>query len=219
MNAQFSDVRVLIWDFDGTFYRPNPALFAAVRQAEYTTIMAHTGWDYDRTDREFKARYKVTIQSATETVSVLTGQTVAESAVEMERYFDRRDFLKRDPKLISLFRSLHGYRHMILANGVIARHIETLAVLGIPKETFELMVTSETVGVTKPSVEGFRYIMKHTGLPAPSHMMIGDRPAVDLAPARALGMHTCLVWSETPSDVADITLPTVYALKDVLIGR
>lgn len=212
----FSDVKVLIWDFDGTFYKPNPALFAAVRQAEYRVIMEHNNWTREQTVEAFEKLYKKVYPSATETVGRIVGISTADAAVEMENYFDRRDFLARDERLIQLFKNLTGYRHIILANGVIARHKQTLKVLGVPAETFELMVTSEVVGFTKPHPAGFEYILNYTNLPPPAHLMIGDRDLVDLAPAKALGMKTCLVWSETPNSVADISLPTVYDLEQIL---
>ncbi|OGG29684.1 hypothetical protein A2973_00300 [Candidatus Gottesmanbacteria bacterium RIFCSPLOWO2_01_FULL_49_10] len=213
---KFHDIAVLIWDFDGTLYKPNPALFAAVRQAEYRTIMAHTGWTKEHTIEAFEKLYKKVYSSATETVARIVGIPTEDAAVEMENYFDRRDFLKRDDRLIELFQKLKSYRHIILANGVIARHKETLKVLGLPAKTFELMVTSEVVGKTKPHPEGFQYILNYTKLPSKEHLMIGDRDLVDLAPARALGIKTCLVWSDKPSAHADITLPTIYDLSSCL---
>lgn len=213
----FINIKVLIWDFDGTLYQPIPALWKYVREAEYKTIMNHTGWTHDKTIDEFLKIYKVTIESATETSAVLSGITIAEAAVEMEAYFDRRDFVKRDQKLIDLFGSLNGYRHFILANGVIARHKETLAVLGLSPDIFEEYVTSQTVGFTKPHEAGFRYILDRTQLPPETHLMIGDRETVDLAPAKKLGMKTCLVWSEKTSDIADSTIPTVYDVDRILL--
>jgi FMN phosphatase YigB (HAD superfamily) len=59
--------------------------------------------------------------------------------------------------------------------------------------------------------------MEKTGLPPVAHLMIGDRERVDLVPAKKLGMKTCLVWAAEPSMVADITLPTVYDLSQVLV--
>ena len=50
----FSDVQVLIWDFDGTLYKPNPELFHAVRESEYRTIMEYTHWNRERTITEFE---------------------------------------------------------------------------------------------------------------------------------------------------------------------
>lgn len=211
-----SNIKVLIWDFDGTLYKPNPALFAAVRQAEYKTIMAHTGWTKVQASEAFEKLYKKVYPSATETVGRIVGIPTADAAVEMENYFDRRDFLARDERLIELFGKLKGYRHIILANGVIRRHKETLAVLGVPAETFELFVTSEVVGKTKPHPEGFRYVLDYTKLPPAAHLMIGDRDLVDLAPAKALGIKSCLVWSDRKSIIADYTTSTVYEISHLL---
>ena len=213
---KFHDIAVLIWDFDGTFYKPHPALFEAVRQAEYRTIMTHTGWTKEKATEAFEKLYKKVYPSATETVGKIIGISTADAAVEMENYFDRRNFLTRDEHLTELFQKLKNYRHIILANGVIARYKETLKVLGVPAKTFELFVTSEIVGKTKPSPDGFKYILDYTKLPAKEHLMIGDRELVDLAPARALGMKTCLVWNDTESLHADVTLPMVYDIPNIL---
>lgn len=212
-----SVIRILIWDFDGTLYKPNPDLFHDVRESEYRAIMNHTGWTREKTIEEFHTLHKVTIQSATAVVAKLCGISIAAAAVESEKYFDRKKYLHRDPRLIKMFEDLKGFRHFILANGMIAKHKETLAVLGIPIATFEEFVTAETVGVTKPDPAGFLYIMKKTGLPPAAHLMIGDRELVDIVPAKKLGMHTCLVWSETKSAIADVTLPTVYDVARIMV--
>lgn len=216
-SMKLSGIKILIWDFDGTFYKPNAALFHAVREAEYRVIMEHNSWTRSQTIEAFEKLYKKVYPSATETVGRIAGIPTGEAALEMEEYFDRRDFLARDKRLIQLFKELKDFRHIILANGVIARHKETLKVLGVPKKTFELFVTSEVVGKTKPSPDGFQYILNYTKLPADTHLMIGDREIVDLAPAKALGMRTCLVWSQVQSAIADITVPTVYDLGQLFV--
>lgn len=211
-----SEIKVLIWDFDGTFYKPNPALFHAVREAEYRVIMEHNGWTRDQAIEAFEKLYKNVYPSATETVGRIVGIPTGDAALEMENYFDRRDFLARDERLIGLFKALKGYRHIIFGNGIIAKHKETLPVLGLDPGVFELFVTSEVVGYTKPHPAGFEYILNYTKLPPKAHLMIGDREAVDLSPAKALGMKTCFVWSDTKSHIADVTLPQVYDLATVL---
>lgn len=216
MNTKFRGIKVLIWDFDGTFYKPNAELFAKVREAEYRVIMEHTGWNHDKTIAQFNTYYKTVTPSATQTVAHICGITTTEAAFIMEKYYDRRQSITRDEKLISLFKKLPQYQHYILANGVRHRLEETLAVLGVPKETFMEIVTSEQAGENKPSDKGFRYILGKTVLPAGSHLMIGDRESVDIVPAKKLGMHTCLVWSDTKSSIADVTLPSVYEIQNIL---
>ncbi len=213
----FKNIKVLIWDFDGTLFKPNEGFFSAVREAEFQVLMKHKSWTRVKAEEEFQKIYKKVYPSATQTIGVLAGITTARAALEMESHFDRRNFVARDDKLIALFAKLKNYRHIMFGNGIIAKHKETLPVLGIPPETFELFVTSEIVGKTKPSPDGFQYILDYTKLPAGEHLMIGDRDLVDLAPAQALGMHTCLVWSDTPGLHADITIPTTYQLLKYLI--
>lgn len=214
---KFKQIVVLIWDFDGTLYKPNPELWKAVREAEYRTIMEHTGWDGEKTVAEFKKLHKIVYPSATEVTAILCGIPIAQAAIKMEQYFDRRDYLARDEKLIVMFKKLSRFRHFTLANGVRERHRETLKILGIPANTFEEMVTSDTVGVTKPHPNGFLYILKKTGLPPAQHLMIGDRPKVDLEPAKNLGIKTCLVWSKTLDPSSDVVVPTVYDVARILL--
>ena len=214
---KFNEIKILIWDFDGTLFKPNEGFFAAVREAEFQVLMKHKRWTRQQSEVEFQKIYKVIYPSATQTIGVLAGISTAQAALEMEDLFDRRDFVARDEKLIALFAKLKHYRHIMFGNGIMAKHKETLPVLGIPPETFELYVTSEVVGKTKPSPDGFQYILDYTKLAAEEHLMIGDRDPVDLAPAQALGMHTCLVWTDTPGQHADITIPTTYDLEQYLL--
>jgi HAD superfamily hydrolase (TIGR01549 family) len=213
----FFDVKVLIWDFDGTLYKPNADLFHEVRESEYRTIMEYTHWDREKTIEKFEKYYKKITPSATQTVAKLCGISTSEAALYMEKYYDRRTFLLRDEKLIDLFKKLKKYTHYILANGVRHRIEETLEALGVPKTTFTDIVTSEVSGENKPSEKGFVHILNKTGLPPAAHLMIGDRELVDIAPAKALGMHTCLVWSGEESRLADVTLPTVYGVPAALL--
>lgn len=201
-----ANITVLIWDFDGTFYKPIPELWHKIREAEYRTIMEANGWDHERAVAEFAKLYKIETPSATQTVGKLTGMTTSEAARRMEDFYDRRDFVKRDEQLSAMFQKLSGYHHFILANGVRKHLEETLDVLGLPRETFEEIVTSELSGENKPSPAGFLYILKKTGLPPEQHLMIGDREQVDIEPARKLGMQTCLItWDHPPvSSVYDV---------------
>lgn len=212
----FFDVKVLIWDFDGTLYKSMPELWKEIREAEYRTIMDHTGWARERAVEEFTKAHKV-IPSATTTVAALSGITTPQAALYGERYIDRKKYLRRDEKLIALFKKLRHLVHYMLVNGVKKSTLENLIILGLSPDQFADIITSEMVGENKPSEKGFRHILEKTGLPAYQHLMIGDREAVDLVPAKNLGMKTCLVWTETTSAVADCFLPTVYDLDTVLL--
>lgn len=216
MGAKLTNINVCIWDFDGTLYRAVPAFHEAILEGQYRVIMDHTGWSRERATEEFHKLYTVTTPSSTEVAATLSGISVAQAAIECEKYKDRMKYITKEEGLIALFARLTHYTHYILANGIKEKIIPALSVLGLSAELFTEIVTSEVVGVNKPQPDGFLYIMKKTGLPAAEHLMIGDREAVDLVPAKALGMKTCLVWSEIKSQVADVTLPSVYDIVKVL---
>ncbi len=212
----FQDVQIIVWDFDGTLYRQKLALWDEIRAGEIRVIMKHTGWSEKKASEEFYKVYKVITPSGTKTVSIIAKISNTASAIETAAAVDYAKYLKPDARLAGMFRALSRYRHFMLVNGTQESVAKGLKIIGLDPSTFEKIVTSEVVGETKPSEKGFRYIMKETGLPAGAHMMIGDREPVDLVPAHILGMRTCLVWSETTGKVADVTLPTVYEVADML---
>jgi HAD superfamily hydrolase (TIGR01549 family) len=217
MDKKITGIQVCIWDFDGTLFAPNTGFNQDILEADYMVVMHHTGWSHEKTAAEFAKIFKVKTPSSTETAAILARIPVAEAALECEHYKDRAKYLKKDPLLQSMFQNLSMFQHYILANGIQSKIKPSLTLLGVPNATFIEIVTSEVVGYNKPNLAGFQYILHKTGLPAYSHLMIGDREAVDLAPAKSLGMKTCLVWSKMQSDVADITLKEVYDIVQALI--
>lgn len=213
---KLSGIKVCIWDFDGTLFAPNPNLTKDIIEADYRVVINHTGWSRKKTIEEFHKIFKVKTPSSTETAAILSNIPVSQAAIECEDFKDRIKYLSRDEKLIDMFKTLSGYTHYILANGSVEKIVPGLSVLGIPKETFTEIVTSEIVGFNKPNPAGFLYVMKKTGFQPEQHLMIGDRDAVDLAPAEKLGIRTCLVWEASKSALADFTLPTVYDVVKIL---
>lgn len=217
MVKHLSDISVCIWDVDGTLYPPSEIMTREVLESAYKVIEECTGWNREKTLFEFEKVHGVLTPSSTEAVALICNITTSQAAIKTDEYFNRAQFLTRDTKLIALFEQLSGFRHFILGNGNKKNISKALIVLGVPIATFDEIVTSETVGVNKPEDNGFRYILDKTGLPASAHLMIGDREKVDIIPARDLGIRTCLVWAIKPSMVADITVPTVYELSQLLV--
>lgn len=209
-------IAVCIWDFDGTLYRQQQELWEEIRNSEINVIMKHTGWTEEKAKEEFYKVYKVVTPSGTKTTSMLAHIPNKQASIETALNTDYGKYLKKDPLLNTMFARLKGFQHYMLVNGTQESVARGSKLLGIDMSVFTEVVTSEIVGETKPSTKGYLYIQQKTGLPPQAHLMIGEREAVDLAPAKSLGMHTCLVWSAEKSDVADVTLPEVYGVPDVL---
>ncbi len=216
MAKMFSEVAVCIWDFDGTLYKQIPGLWEDIRDTEITVIAKHMGWSRQKAAEEFYKIYHVTTPSGTTTVSQICGISPATASVETSALTPYDKYLHPDSNLGDMFAKLSKYTHYMLVNGSQESVARGLALLGVDGRIFKEIVTSEIVGETKPSTKGFAYIMKQTGLPAQKHLMIGDREKVDLAPAKSLGIRTALVWTDTTSDIADVILPTIYDVVNVL---
>ncbi len=161
-------------------------------------------------------RYPIQSPSGTMVTALLAGISNAQASIESSKGTNYEVYLKKDPQLSAMFAALSDRTHYMLVNGTQESVRRGAGLLGVDTDVFREIVTSEIVGETKPSPKGFRYIMEKTGLPPAQHLMIGDRERVDLAPAKALGIKTCLVWSASPGEVADVTLPTVYDVADML---
>lgn len=213
---KISGIKVLIWDFDGTLYRQQPGLLDNIRWTEIKVIQNHTGWTEEKAKEEFYKLYNVETPSGTKATAILANISNKQASIETSHLTDYPKYLTKDGRLTDVFARLTNYKHYMLVNGSQESVSRGSALLGIDLSVFAEIVTSEVVRETKPSTKGFLYIMQKTGLPAAAHLMIGDREAVDLTPAKALGMHTCLVWSNAKSDVAEVTIPTVYGVPDVL---
>lgn len=214
---KFSNIRVLVWDFDGTLYRLNDTIWKDMLEAQYRVIMIHTGWSRQKAVSEHTMLYKVIYQSGTLTAAKLAGISVARAVLETEQYYDRKKYMKRDEKLILMFGKMTSYRHIMFVNGKKSEEEEALDVLGIPRQTFEKWITPEDTGAVKPDPICTQAILSYTKLPAAAHLVIGDREQVDLAAAHEMSMKTCLVWSDSPGSIADVTLPTVYDVPSVLL--
>ncbi len=210
MNDWLGQIKVLVWDVDGTLYRATEASFRVVREAEYQVIMHHTGWNRERTMAEFNKIYRVQTPSGTKTVVILSGITASQAAIECEWYFDRTQFVKRDRRLTQMFEKLQDKKHIVFSNSDKSKLVKALQQMGLGEKIFTRIITPEDTQVLKPDLVGFKYVLEHTGEPAEAHLMIGDRVSTDVIPAKKVGMHTCLVWPTEPGDAADITLPTVY---------
>lgn len=58
------------------------------------------------------------------------------------------------------------------------------------RDYFSVILSSEEEGISKPNPEFFKRAIARSGCLPEEAYMIGDRPDNDIAPAKALGMHT-----------------------------
>ena len=85
-----------------------------------------------------------------------------------------------------------GYRVGLLTNGTQAQQLDKLQQTGIA-EAFDVICTSERIGVQKPDPQAFRLLAAGLGVDPGECLFVGDNPLHDIGGARAVGMTALLV--------------------------
>lgn len=206
------DVKHLIWDVDGTFYRSNQDLARAIQHEIYVRVADRLGVPYEEAKDRFLAQYHLVGGATAALVELGLSRRLVQEAVDA---VDKTRYLKPDLKLREMLEvALRDFTQIIVTNTSRSGTIRTLAALGLSPEIFREMVTADDVLHSKPDLEPFRKVLTITQDSAYRHVSIGDREKVDILPAKKLGMKTIFVWGI--SEAADASAPTVYDIPDVL---
>lgn len=216
MNKKLQNIKILVWDLDGTLYRSIPELSALIKKKEVEILARHKNPPAVKATKLFdklKRKYK----SGT-TALFKQGCGSYQEILTLTDNLITKQFIKEDSKLVRIFSKLGRFRHLILANKIRAAALRQIKWLGLNPKLFEKIFTIEDIAVTKPSLRPFKSVLEYTKLPPFEHLMIGDRVEVDLIPAKKLGMKTCLVWQKEPvaNKNIDITIPTIYDIVKIL---
>lgn len=136
---------------------------------------------------------------------------------------DPRPYIKVDTKLTRMLKRLRriGLKLALLTNVSSPYTLRVLEALGIETSMFDYLITGSDMKEIKPDLSPFLSVMKSLNLPSKQILMVGDRVAVDLAPAKKLGMRTALVTEErvglrNQNTTIDIILQSANELAAVL---
>jgi HAD superfamily hydrolase (TIGR01549 family) len=212
MDQRFENIKIIAWDLDTTLYKAIPELSLKFKEECIKEVAKAKNLTFKKAQKIFED-YRARLGSSTLTLMTLKVGD-ANLIEEIQDRIGKVSYIKKDPKLAKMFAALSSFRHFLITNGKRKNALATLAALGLAPETFERIITLEEGGKPKPEPDPFKLLLKITGIPAASHLMIGDMEKVDIVPAKKLGMKTILVWGE--SKIADLSLPTVYDIVKVL---
>ncbi len=116
---------------------------------------------------------------------------------ELERFYWREALskVKAFPDTVSVLKRLDDYMKIIItdSDGCLNNYIKNrkIAALGI-RHYFDLIITSNDTRKNKPHNSMWKLALKKMKLNPKECIMIGDKPELDLKPAKELGMTT--VW-------------------------
>lgn len=211
----FLDIQILIWDLDGTLYRSQKDLSWALHQGCIKILVQEKNLSFEKAEQLF-SKTKEIHKGASKSLQALGCGNRLKIIEKLENIVDKASFLKPDRKLINLFSALCDFRHFLLSNTTRKTIIKELEALGLSHTLFELVIGVDDMKTTKPDLPFFKAALDYSDLSSNKHLVIGDRIEVDLAPAKQLGMKTCLVWSNNQQDSrVDITFPSVYNITEL----
>ena len=243
MVKKLKNIKVLVWDVDGTLYQTPAEFYNQLHQFWVGEVKKKLGVSFEKAE-EIYYQNKKKYLSSTLTLKALGIGEEKEILIKSETIVKGKKFIKKDPKLVGLFRKLKNFRHLALRNGTRRETIARLELLGLIEREkrgkylsterndrsypclehsgglgpFERVFgTVDDFGTVKPDEKVFKKILEYTKLPADQHLMIGDRVEVDLMPAKKLGLRTCLVWSESNDPSVDIWIKRVYDIVKILL--
>jgi HAD superfamily hydrolase (TIGR01549 family) len=122
------------------------------------------------------------------------GKTSSNLLEEYRRGF--REILARDKRRIEVAQTLDFLRNKHVKLAVASNEKQSALELGLTyygiRDFFDSVLSSETIGVEKPDVRFFSYVLETVGSRPETTIYVGDDPARDIVPAKKIGMTTVL---------------------------
>ena len=213
------NIKVLVWDVDGTLYQSIPELWLMMRKRQYQLLSQVKKISFTEAEELLMKKKKIN-KSATKSLVKLGCRDIADTAKKID-IEGKHGLIRKDLMLLEMFKKLKKFRHLVLTNRAYKGAFEVLRALGIADlkwRVFERIYSApEEFGAVKPDSVVFEKILEYTGLLANQHLMIGDRAEVDLVPAKKLGMKTCLVWGQSNDPSVDVSIGKVYDIVKILL--
>ncbi len=208
------DIKAIGWDLDGTLYPADAISWRVVRDKQIETLMHIRGWDRALATQQFEETIS-RLGSSTETMIAL-GADGREFFHALWDELSLEKYIHHDDAIVAMFQRLSGYRHFLVSNSNLNRHIASkLSLIGLSVDMFEVCLSTDELGVSKPNPKPFEEVLRRMHLLPSECLYVGDRVETDIVGAARVGMHTCLVGKESPQ--ADVCLATTPMVADVCL--
>lgn len=219
--ANVDHIKTIAWDLDGTLYQSQQDLSNAMVDAFIKILSKNKNLPLPEA-QTLLTQTIVIHRGVTKSLEALGCGDRISIIKEVERLVDKPAFLKIDHKLQQVFQDLSHYKHAIVSDTTHQMIGKELEALGLSSNLFQSIVGVDNAKTTKPDRLFFQTLIQQDIIDAKDYLIVGDRYEIDLAPAKELGMTTCLVWQPSPNpseDLADFVLPAVYNVRDLFIKK
>jgi HAD superfamily hydrolase (TIGR01509 family) len=130
----------------------------------------------------------------TKTSAITSYGLSGNQAREIINKMDVLSFVNPDHELVEMINTLkkRNLTLSIFTNNKKSTLESIIEKIGLSPQHFDFLVTAEQVP-SKPSIDGYLYVVQKSALPASQILFVGDRLEADIEPAREAGMHTVQV--------------------------
>lgn len=201
----------LLLDLDNTLYPKQSGMLDHIDQRIDDYLSERLQMEEDavnRLRREYYEQYGTTLRGVRENHGIDPLEYI-----EHAYRIHIPDILAPDPKLASILEEIPLRKH-IFSNSpkdYIVRVLETLGIQSSLERIFDLTFTGYR---GKPDPESYRMVLETLGTGGERCIMVEDY-AINLLPAKELGMTTVLIGDEKKPDYVDIRLSSIYELSSV----
>jgi len=208
------DIKLVIFDVDGTLYRSREYEEHLLNKM-VETIAEMLGVDLETAAMRLAEGKKVT-KTVSGTVEML-GLDRSEFYSRLAEKVDVDRFIKRNDRVKSLLDGLRrrGFYVALHTNSGKDLAQKVLKALGVDSRSYDLIITSDDAP-PKPSTEGYEKLLSHFEVEPGQALYVGDRYEVELEPARQVGMKTALVHGVAKKIIVDYRLESIFDLDGLL---
>lgn len=108
-----------------------------------------------------------------------------------------------------------GVRLGVVTHGWTVKQAEKLVRLGLLEHLDpDAIFISDQIGISKPNPKLYRYALRDLGLEPSEVLYVGDSPAHDIQPPRAIGMHAIWVGRGARSTPAEAAIEADHEVED-----
>lgn len=203
----------LFFDLDETLYPPNSGLWEGIRQRIHDYMQALLGLpsaDINRLREEYMAQYGTTLRGLQAHYHVDTEEYLA-----YVHDLPLRSYIGPDPNLHDLLLSL-PQRRFIFTNADTNHARRVMDVIGVT-DCFDGIIDIEALQfISKPDPAAYWRALELAGEPDPSHCVLFEDSAHNLAPARQMGFLTILVGDRPATPAAQHIIHNLHQLPAAL---
>ncbi|MDD5295838.1 MAG: pyrimidine 5'-nucleotidase [Rhodocyclaceae bacterium] len=179
-----------LFDLDNTLHDANPHIFPHINHSMTAYVMAELGVDEDRASairEEYWLRYGATLQGLVRH----HGTDPHHFLWHTHQFPELHRMLVFESALKSALRRLPG-RKILFSNAPAHYAEDVLAAMGVRRQFDAVFAIEHARLAPKPGLAGFLRLLRKYRL-NPAHCVMVEDTAVNLRPARRLGMKTVLV--------------------------